>query len=64
MGHNNVLFAAIRIVTPCRKGSVFEALACKWAWSLRMLTSRSIRVVVGSNLVVCEDVYSDIRKKP
>lgn len=37
---------------------------CKWAWSLRMLTSLSIRVVIVSNRVVWEDVYSDIRKKP
>ena len=64
MGHSIVLFAAIRTVTPSRKGSVLEALMCRWAWSLRMLTSPSIRVVVGSNLVVWEDVYSDIRKKP
>ena len=64
MGHSIVLFAAIRTVTPCRKGSVLEALMCRWAWSLRMLTSPSIRVVVGSNLVVWEDVYSDILKKP
>ena len=54
----------MRTVTPCRKGSVFEVFRLRCAESFLIVTSLNNRLVVGSNWVFLEVVYSDMRRKP
>ena len=63
-GHSGVLLAARRTVTPCRKGSVLEALMFMFAMSFSMLTSSNRRVVEGSNFDLWVEVYSETQRKP
>ena len=63
-GHKGELLAAILIVIPWRKGSVFEALMCIFANSWDSVKSWTRRVVEGSYFVLWEEVYSETRRKP
>ena len=64
MGHKIVSFAARQIVSPWRKGSVFEAFISMWAMSSVSFRLSYRRVTEGSYFVLCVDVYSDTRRKP
>ena len=57
-------FAASMMVTPCLKGSVFEALMRRCAMCPRICTSENSNVVVGSNFVLCVEVYSETLRNP
>ena len=54
-----------QMVVPCRKGSVFDAFICsEIERGVMMRTSLKHRVVVGSYLWMCVDVYSETRRNP
>ena len=63
-GQSQVLLVARRIRTPCRNGSVLEALIIKCAVESSKSKSWKRRVQEGSNFVLCDAVYSDTRRKP
>ena len=63
-GQSHVLLVARRIRTPCRNGSVLEALIIKCAVESSKSKSWKRRVQEGSNFVLCDAVYSDTRRKP
>ena len=64
IGHRGESFAAIRKVTPVRKGSVFDDFMWREAEVGVRLRSEDKRVEEGSYLCLVDEVYSDTRRKP
>ena len=65
IGHKVDWLAAKVMLTPCRKGSVFDALMRREAWLLSMcVISEYSRVVEGSKEVFRAEVYSETLRKP
>ena len=63
-GQREEPFAAIQMTTPCRNGSVFDDLIRTDVVSFMKEISWCMRVESGSNLVLCDEVYSDTLRKP
>ena len=64
MGQSMVLLAAIRRVTPVRKGSVFDDFMWREAVVGDRVRSVANRDEEGSYLCLVGEVYSDTRKNP